>query len=128
MVLLLWDCIWLGNYNQTASCKQNPIEWRVLSVDGDDAFLLADRCLDAKLYHEEDEDVTWETCTLRKWLNEGFCNTAFTEKEKQAIKETTVVNEDSVWKDVDGEEYKVEGGNDTKDKVIFAIGEGSKQF
>ena len=114
-----WDCIWLGNYNQTASWKQNPIEWRVLSVDGDDAFLLADRCLDAKLYHEEDEDVTWETCTLRKWLNEGFCNTAFTEKEKQAIKETTVVNEDSVWKDVDGEEYKVEGGNDTKDKVYL---------
>lgn len=114
-----WDCIWLGNYNQTASWEQKPIEWRVLSVDGDDAFLLADRCLDAKLYHEEYEDVTWETCTLRKWLNEGFCNTAFTEEEKRAIKETTVVNEDNVYKDVDGEEYKVEGGNDTKDKVYL---------
>ena len=115
-----WDKIKFGSYNQEGTFRAEPIKWRVLSVDGDDALLLADQCLDARAYHDEkDEKITWENCTLRKWLNEEFYNTVFTEEEKKAVKETTVVNEDSVWKDVDGEEYKVEGGNDTKDKVYL---------
>ena len=115
-----WDKIKFGSYNQEGTFRAEPIKWRVLSVDGDDALLLADQCLDARAYHDEkDEKITWENCTLRKWLNEEFYNTVFTEEEKKAVKETTVVNEDNVYKDADGEEYKVEGGNDTKDKVYL---------
>lgn len=55
---------------------------------------------------------------MRKWLNEEFYNTVFTEEEKKAVKETTVVNEDSVWKDSDGYKHKVEGGNDTRIEYI----------
>jgi hypothetical protein len=51
-------------------------------------------CLDAKPYNEEDTSITWENCTLRKWLNDTFYNTAFTDSEKTKIVESTIVNED----------------------------------
>ena len=65
-----WDCVYFGNYWQndtngdgTADQQDDkePIKWRVLSVDGSDAFLMADQCLDTQPYNEENEDVTWET-------------------------------------------------------------------
>ncbi|MBP3703395.1 MAG: hypothetical protein J6I65_06360, partial [Lachnospiraceae bacterium] len=95
-------------------------EWRVLSVNGDDAFLLADQCLDCKPYNEEYADATWETCSLRKWLNEDFYNEAFSENEKKGIKRATVVNEGIP-------EYGIKGGNDTQDNVfLLSIAEASE--
>ena len=85
-----WDCTYFGDYYQSNSSTKEPIKWRVLSVDGNDAFLLADQNLDAKPYNEECENVTWATCTLRTWLNVTFLNTAFTSAEQAAIKNTTV--------------------------------------
>ena len=55
-----WDCVYFGNYwqndtNGDGKADQNdnkqPIKWRVLSVNGDDAFLLADQNLDAQPYN-----------------------------------------------------------------------------
>ena len=98
-----WDCIYFGNYwqndtngNGTADQKDDkePIKWRVLSVDGDDAFLMADKILDAQPYDEDEkQDVTWENSTLRKWLNDDFYNMAFSEYEKRAINTVTVGND-----------------------------------
>ena len=114
-----WDCIYFGNYYQSNSSTKEPIKWQVLSVHGNDAFLLADQNLDAKPYNEEDTDVTWATCTLRTWLNGTFLNTAFTSAEQAAIKNTTVVNDDNPY-------YDTEGGENTTDKVyLLSIAEAS---
>lgn len=114
-----WDCIYFGNYYQSNSSTKEPIKWRVLSVNGNDAFLLADQNLDAKPYNEEYTDVTWSTCTLRTWLNGTFLNTAFISAEQTAIKNTTVVNEDNPY-------YGTEGGVNTTDKVyLLSIAEAS---
>ena len=123
-----WDCIYFGNYwqndtNGDGKADQNdqkePIKWRVLSVNGNDAFLLADRNLDAGSYNEKFTDVTWATCTLRTWLNDTFLNTAFTPAEQTAIKNTTVVNKDNPY-------YGTEGGENTIDKVyLLSIAEAS---
>ena len=116
-----WDCIYFGNYwqndtNGDGKADQNdqkePIKWRVLSVRGNDAFLLADENLDVKPYNEKYTSVTWATCTLRTWLNGTFLNTAFTSAEQAAIKNTTVVNEDNPY-------YRSEGGANTIDKVYL---------
>lgn len=105
-----WNCVYFGNYWQNdtngdgiadENDEKEPIKWRVLSVDGNDAFLLADQNLDAKPYNM-DEDVTWENTSLRKWINEDFYNIAFIDTEKKAIVETNVENEN---------------GDSTKDKV-----------
>ena len=131
-----WDCVYFGNYYQSDATgnTKDPIKWRVLSVDGDDAFLMADQNLDAKPYNTFFTSVTWETCTLRSWLNgygasdnveetdyssNNFLNTAFTAEERAAIRQTAVVNEDNPY-------YGTEGGNDTQDKVyLLSIAEAS---
>lgn len=96
---VLWDSVYFGNYWQEDTNgdgkadkkdKKQPIRWRVLSVNGEDAFLLADQGLDWQMYHTKDTKVNWNDCSLRKWLNETFLNEAFSEEEQKAIIETTV--------------------------------------
>lgn len=141
--MVTWDCIYFGNYWQNdtngdgtadKNDEKEPIKWRVLSVDGDNAFLLADCNLDAKPYNEEYTDITWEFCTLRSWLNgygedsnacgtdyssDNFIDAAFSPSEQTAIFDTVVVNEDHPY-------YRTEGGNDTTDKVyLLSIAEAS---
>ncbi len=124
-----YDCVWFGRYPQSdrTGKEKEPIKWRVLSVNGNDAFLVADCNLDVKQYNETWRRVTWETCTLRSWLNgysadcnldevdystDNFIRTAFTATEKAAIKTTTVINNDNM-------KYETEGGNDTEDKIFL---------
>jgi len=107
--------------------KYQPIKWRVLSVNGTEAFLLADQALDDKQYHTVSEDVTWESSTIRSWLNgygasankqneeysgSNFINTAFSTYARTAIKDTKVENKDNL-------SCGTEGGKDTTDKVFL---------
>ncbi|MDE6627147.1 MAG: hypothetical protein K2K56_12345, partial [Lachnospiraceae bacterium] len=75
-----WDCIYFGSYWQNDtngdgradnSDDKQPIKWRVLSVDGDDVFLLSDRNLSRQVYNSlsDEKGVKWETSTIRSWLN-----------------------------------------------------------
>lgn len=114
-----YDCVYFGSYPQSDVTGQTkePIKWRILDINGTDAFLVADQNLDVYRYNETWDDVTWETCTLRSWLNgygssENFINRAFTATEQAAIPYTRVVNEDNP-------EYGTEGGNDTLDKIYL---------
>ncbi len=92
--------------------KWERIKWRVLRVNGSTMFVVADKGLDCKDYNEEYTSVTWETCTLRNWLNNDFYGTAFSSSEQGAIISQTVVNEDNPY-------YNTEGGNNTWDKVYL---------
>lgn len=92
-----WDCVYFGNYIQkdtngdgkvTDEDEKQPVKWRVLSVEEDGtALLLADKLLDIQPFDENGKN-SWESCTLRTWLNSTFLNTAFTEAEQEAIAET----------------------------------------
>lgn len=117
----VWDCVEFGNYWQesaaeTASAEKQPIKWRVLSVEGNDAFLLADEGLDNKPYHGENTETSWEKCSLRAWLNDTFMKDAFTEEEQKAIKITTVSNSN---KDNPDEAIDSDGGTDTQDRIYI---------
>ncbi len=116
-----WDCVYFGNYwqndtNGDGAADQHdakqPIKWRVLSVNGEDAFLMADKNLDARPYHETGEKVTWKTCTLRSWLNGAFLDQAFNAEEQAAVLRTTVENDDNSY-------YGTQGGGDTVDRVYL---------
>ena len=129
-----WDTLTFGNYwqedtNGDGVADQNddkqPIQWRVLSVNGNDAFLMAEKTLDNQCYNEHPKSstgggkelwATWETCTLRTWLNDTFLNAAFTDEEKNAIADTTVVTPgEDPW----NTGTLTDGGNDTVDKVYL---------
>ena len=110
------DTVTYGHYPQTAEGNdETPIEWLVLDVQGDKALLLSRYGLDTKPYNEKDTIVTWETCTLREWLNGKFLNRAFSAEEQKAIPVTDVDNGES--QGYSG--WSTEGGNDTQDKVFL---------
>ena len=111
---------------QTAcSCGLRVSEIRFITceaVEERKALLISKYCLDAKEYdkNENNESVTWETSTLRQWLNSCFINEAFTDEEKALICDTYLQNPDNP-------EYGTDGGNDTTDKVfLLSIDETSK--
>lgn len=108
---VIWNSIYFGNYYQKNDMKKEPIQWRVLATNGDRAFLLSEKALDCQKYNNKLKEVTWETCSLRKWLNNTFYDKAFSENEKGAIYTTKVKNKYYYhWS---------EPGKDTKDKVYL---------
>jgi len=61
----------------------------VLEVEDGKALLLSEKLLDCVAYHDTDDySVTWETCTLRGWMNEAFFAQAFNAAEQSKIAET----------------------------------------
>ena len=107
--------------------RYEPIKWRVLSTAGGQAFLHADLALDDQRYSKNDTSVTWETCSMRSWLNgygpeknepkmdyrsDSFLQDAFSSAGQQAIRTTEVENADNLH-------YGTEGGNHTTDKIFL---------
>ena len=127
------DVTFFGSYeqdNKTANGAE-AIEWLVLDVQDGNALLISKYGLDAKPYNTEDTDVTWETCTLRKWLNTDtteekcFLSTAFSSTEQDAILTTTVDNSSSQC--YSG--WSTSGGNNTTDKIfLLSYTEANKYF
>ncbi len=111
------DVIRFGRYEQDNDSKNGleDIEWVVLDVQEGKCLLLSKYALDAKAYHKKETDITWEKCTLRKWLNEEFLNTAFCTDEQEAILMTEVDNSDQQG----FREYLATGGNNTQDRVFL---------
>ncbi len=124
-----WDLVYFGKYPQSdASGKtKEPIKWRVLSVNGQDAFLVSDNVLDWQQFYTSFDSITWEKSTVRSWLNgydgtmnakhnayitNSFMNQAFAASEQAAIKTTTVRNADNPY-------TGVSAGADTSDKIFL---------
>ena len=121
--LTVGNVVTFGHYEQDAdeSNGPEPIEWIVLDVQDGKALLLSKYVLDAKPYYTEGTDITWETCTLRSWLNDDFLNAAFAEKERSAILLTEVDNSKAQgfdWTTV-GAPVSADGGNNTQDKIFL---------
>ena len=113
-----------GAYEQdnNNSNGKEDIEWIVLEKDDNKALLISKYALDCQPYNTEWVDVTWETCSLRKWMNGTFLKKAFGEKEQEMIQTTTVAADENP-------EYATNPGNATTDKVfLLSIAEGEKQF
>lgn len=112
------DIVTFGTYPQTAEGNdQTPIEWIVLDYDETNhrALLLSRYGLDAKPYNTEFTVITWETCTLRSWLNSEFLNNAFSKEEQSAILLTEVDNSSGQGYS----EWNTYGGNNTQDRVFL---------
>ena len=99
--------------------RYEPIRWRVLNTANENALLLADVSLDDQLYNKEAKDVTWELSSLRSWLNgygedknKNFKDTAFREKEQQALVNTSLQNLGNLH-------YDTVGGSDTEDQIFL---------
>lgn len=91
------ETVLFGSYEQNgdAANGKEPIEWLVLARDGDKALLLSKYALDHQsfmpFYEPVTEPFTWESCSLRQWLNSTFLNAAFSAEEQRRLLTTTVI-------------------------------------
>ncbi len=107
--------------NNTSNGKEE-IEWKVLAVEGNKALIISQYALDCQQYNTSYTNVTWETCTLRKWLNETFYNTAFGMYHQQMVSSSTVTADNNP-------NYSTSPGNSTTDQVfLLSITEANKYF
>lgn len=103
-----------GKYFHSDLVYLEPIDWIVLDVVSDKVLIISKFALDLIPYTIEGEQVTWESSNLRKWLNDDFYNTAFTEQDKELIILSHIVNIDNPCSD----ELFATSGNDTEDNVF----------
>ena len=107
--------------NNTSNGKED-IEWLVLEVKDGKALVISKYALDCQPYNTSYTDVTWKTCTLRKWLNNDFINAAFSADEKAMIPTVTVSADNNP-------DYSTNPGNATQDQVfLLSITEVNKYF
>lgn len=107
--------------NDTSNDKQ-PIKWLVLAKEDNKILLISEKALDCQKYNDSCADVTWETCSLRKWLNSTFLNAAFSTAEQKKIVRTTVSADKNP-------NYSTDPGKATMDKVfLLSIDEANQYF
>ena len=79
--------ITFGKYEQDNNVGngREDIEWLVLDVKDNKALIISKYGLDCQPYNASQAEVTWENCTLRKWLNDNFLSKATVYKGLQAV-------------------------------------------
>lgn len=114
--------VYFGSYEQddNTSNGKEKIEWTVLKKEDNKILVISKYGLDSRSYNEEHESITWEDCSLRKWLNDSFIIEAFISKEVEKILTTTVKADPNP-------KYDTNTGNDTQDQVfLLSINEAEK--
>ena len=107
---------WEGDYVYFGKRKNTAMKWRVLQNDGKNLLLMADKSIGSMAYHNVDKldefEFTYESSTIREWLNNDFIKETFTEDESAYLMVNQVCNGYSQY-------YKVDSGPDTSDKVYL---------
>ena len=107
--------------NNTSNDKEY-VEWLVLEIKDGKALVISKYALDCKQYNTSYTDVTWETSTLRKWLNNDFLNSAFSADEKAMIPTVTVSADENPG-------YSTNPGKATQDQVfLLSVPDANKYF
>ena len=116
------DVITFGNYPTTEDGELAPIEWTVLDKQDNKILVISKYGLDYQEYNTEDEIVTWDTCSLRSWLNNDFLTSAFSNEEQSIIINSTVTADKNP-------KNNTNPGKDTTDKIfLLSIIEAEKYF
>ncbi len=114
---VIGETVYFGSYEQDNDLTngKEPIEWLVLAKENGKALLISQYGLDCQPYNSTYKDVTWETCSLRTWLNGTFLKEAFSADE-QAMVALTNVSEGITWGTNPG---RADPGRPTNDKVFL---------
>lgn len=114
-----FECVEINHYDTTINdyvhdgyeyFTYQPILWRVLEVNGDEAFIISDKIIDAHSYITDNLNQKWENSSIRSWLNgytgdkntlnidysidpeESFIGKAFSSEERNAILVSNIDN------------------------------------
>jgi tetratricopeptide (TPR) repeat protein len=97
-------------------------DWIVLATGNTRALLITKDIVILRPYNKALEDITWEKCTLRTYLNSEFINQTFhSDFERSLILE-------NLNKNPSNPQFHTDGGNDTADKIFLLSIEEAKQY
>ena len=117
------DIIKFGSYPQDANGVKFPIEWLVLDVKENEALLISRYGLDYKPYGNDPYSFWWERSELRRWLNDNFIKSAFSNEDVNKILISELKQKANPKFD------DCCPGNDTKDRVFcLSIAEAEQYF
>ena len=95
--------------------------WYVLDEQESKLLIITEKIIEKQPYNNQECDITWEKCAIRKHLNGDFYN-SFGNTDREIIIETANENHDNPW---DG----TNGGNPTLDRIfLLSISEIVKYF
>lgn len=113
----------MGRYEQDNNLSNGPepIEWQVLTVQGNRALVISKIALETITHTEMQQSTSWEGSSYRKRLNGEFYNNSFSEAEKNKILQVTNENPDNP-------EYGTDGGNRTEDRIFLLSFDEAKSY
>lgn len=108
------ESVFFGEYEQDGEKKngKEPIEWIVVKKENDKILVVSKYILDFKKFNEEKKSISWSDSSIRKWLNNDFYNSTFSNAEKEKILKRECVTGKN-------KEYATKGCKDTQDYVIL---------
>lgn len=106
------ETIFFGHCPAKKGAVETPIPWRVLRREGKKVLAICERAVAVLPYHPELQEVTWESCALRRWLNTVFLPIAFTELERASILNAVVETLDNPY-------FCSSGGAPTEDRLFL---------
>jgi len=95
-------------------------KWRVLDIQKGQALLLSEFVLGKRPYHNQAEDITWEKCTLRHYLNNN-CYNKLPANDRGRIAKKVIAN-------YDNPEFATIGGNITSDRIFLLSVEEMREY
>ena len=96
-------------------------KWHILEIRDNAALILSEKVLYERSCHEVNENITWETCGLRNYLNESFLK-SFTAEEQSRIFLAHMENPNNPW-------YDTVGCQTTADRIfVLSIQEVVRYF
>ena len=104
------DIIEIGNYL-----------WIILEIVDDRALLIKENELNGEKFNDYNGDITWESSSIRKYLNTKFLKDTFSEKELINIIPTLIKNNDN-------NVYGTYGGRDTNDYIFLLSNNEIKKY
>ena len=92
-----YDTVYFGRWDDPNDGVDEavPLRWRVLSVNGNDAFLLAEVFTGWQIFSNDQVDENYNTCgsswtdsDIRAWMNTELFQEMFSEEEQEAVIDT----------------------------------------
>lgn len=87
-----YSYVHFGTFPEDAQGNEAPILWRVLSVENNEAYLLAEYIIDVHYVHLDTKayyDMKWEESDLYAYLQSDFMDRAFTAAEQETLLQRT---------------------------------------
>lgn len=112
----------IGDFVRFGRLNNRPVQWLILDRRDDEYLLISKFGLECMPFNDTAGFITWDKCTLRKWLNEDFYNNTFNHSEREKIIRHEVVASDNPV-------YRSSQGKNTNDKIfILNIKEYNQYF